>query len=411
MITFKVPSGELSAMLQSIARAIPPTHTNPIMTEFLFRIKNSVLYVTGGSGVFQITDSIAISAEGDMEDCYFSVNPSDIVDYVKDLPEQPLTFQFNGSCSATAKEEGDTDNGFGYDAGDTGGSGEGQLTILFDEGEFSFSVSVSDQFNAIDTPEDKKVDSFSLDVAMLSKGLEYTAASLDGNAPHASFAGVHFAFFPDRLEMVATNGFVLTLYTVQGSFLPGADQSKSTSFTLPEATASYLKSFLPRYLGEEVMITRYEKSIKLNLATVELISTLNELSFPAYHTIIPQDIEYELELDTAVLMGKVRRVNKFMKDEGGVVFTPNNDKIQILARAEATNRQAKEQILVNNPKNFSMPFELNNMRFQKLLGNIESDTVLIQIKDITRSFMVVPGNMPEGTSLINIISAINNPNS
>ena len=159
------------------------------------------------------------------------------------------------------------------------------------------------------------------------------------------------------------------------------------------------------------MITRYEKSIKLNLATVELISTLNELSFPAYHTIIPQDIEYELELDTAVLMGKVRRMNKFMKDEGGVVFTPNNDKIQILARAEATNRQAKEQILVNNPKNFSMPFELNNMRFQKLLGNIESDTVLIQIKDITRSFMVVPGNMPEGTSLINIISAINNPNS
>ena len=104
-------------------------------------------------------------------------------------------------------------------------------------------------------------------------------------------------------------------------------------------------------------------------------------------------------------------MNKFMKDEGGVVFTPNNDKIQILARAEATNRQAKEQILVNNPKNFSMPFELNNMRFQKLLGNIESDTVLIQIKDITRSFMVVPGNMPEGTSLINIISAINNPNS
>lgn len=411
MITFKVPSGELSAMLQSIARAIPPTHTNPIMTEFLFRIKNSVLYVTGGSGVFQITDSIAISAEGDMEDCYFSVNPSDIVDYVKDLPEQPLTFQFNGASGAKAKEEGDTDNGFGYDAGNTAGSGEGQLTILFDEGEFSFSVSVSDQFNAIDTPEDKKVDSFSLDVAMLSKGLEYTAASLDGNAPHASFAGVHFAFFPDRLEMVATNGFVLTLYTVQGSFLPGADQSKSTSFTLPEATASYLKSFLPRYLGEEVMITRYEKSIKLNLATVELISTLNELSFPAYHTIIPQDIEYELELDTAVLMGKVRRMNKFMKDEGGVVFTPNNDKIQILARAEATNRQAKEQILVNNPKNFSMPFELNNMRFQKLLGNIESDTVLIQIKDITRSFMVVPGNMPEGTSLINIISAINNPNS
>lgn len=411
MITFKVPSGELSAMLQSIARAIPPTHTNPIMTEFLFRIKNSVLYVTGGSGVFQITDSIAISAEGDMEDCYFSVNPSDIVDYVKDLPEQPLTFQFNGASGATAKEEGDTNNGFGYDAGNTAGSGEGQLTILFDEGEFSFSVSVSDQFNAIDTPEDKKVDSFSLDVAMLSKGLEYTAASLDSNATHASFAGVHFAFFPDRLEMVATNGFVLTLYTVQGSFLPGADQSKSTSFTLPEATASYLKSFLPRYLGEEVMITRYEKSIKLNLATVELISTLNELSFPAYHTIIPQDIEYELELDTAVLMGKVRRMNKFMKDEGGVVFTPNNDKIQILARAEATNRQAKEQILVNNPKNFSMPFELNNMRFQKLLGNIESDTVLIQIKDITRSFMVVPGNMPEGTSLINIISAINNPNS
>ena len=105
MITFKVPSGELSAMLQSIARAIPPTHTNPIMTEFLFRIKNSVLYVTGGSGVFQITDSIAISAEGDMEDCYFSVNPSDIVDYVKDLPEQPLTFQFNGASGATAKQQ------------------------------------------------------------------------------------------------------------------------------------------------------------------------------------------------------------------------------------------------------------------------------------------------------------------
>ena len=55
MITFKVPSGNLSAVLQSIVRAVPPTHTNPIMSEFLFQIKDNVLYITGGSGVFQKT--------------------------------------------------------------------------------------------------------------------------------------------------------------------------------------------------------------------------------------------------------------------------------------------------------------------------------------------------------------------
>lgn len=403
MITFKVPSGNLSAVLQSIVRAVPPTHTNPIMSEFLFQIKDNVLYITGGSGVFQITDSIALSAESDVKDIFFSVNPSDIVDYVKDLPEQPLTFQFDDSAIVLQNEETEERK----DIFDPAPNGEGQLTILFDEGEISFSVSVSDQYNAIATPEEKLVDTFHFDVDMLSKGLEYTSASLDSNTQHASFAGVHFAFFPDRLEMVATNGFVLTLYTVQGNFLPSADSNQSTAFTLPESCATYLKSFLPRYLGEEVQITRYESSIKFNIATVEIISTLNESPFPAYHTIIPQDIEYELELKSSILLSKVRRMNKFMKEDEGVIFTPSENSIELLVHSEATNRRAKEQIALSNPKGFNTRFELNNMRFQKLLGNIESDTVLIQIKDITRSFLVVPSSMPEGTTLINIISAIN----
>lgn len=100
-------------------------------------------------------------------------------------------------------------------------------------------------------------------------------------------------------------------------------------------------------------------------------------------------------------------MNKFMKEDEGVIFTPGENSIELLVHSEATNRRAKEQIALSNPKGFNTRFELNNMRFQKLLGNIESDTVLIQIKDITRSFLVVPSSMPEGTTLINIISAIN----
>ena len=92
---FTVSSSALSSRLSAISRVINPKAIYPILEDFLFRIENGKLTVTAADNdttLETIIDLVDSSADGQI-----ALPAKTLLDALKEIPEQPLTFNVNDS--------------------------------------------------------------------------------------------------------------------------------------------------------------------------------------------------------------------------------------------------------------------------------------------------------------------------
>ena len=90
---FTLSSSALNNRLQMLSKVINPKNSLPILDYFLFDICNNLLYITASDSENVMKTSVELDeCDGD---CKFAVPNRTILDAVKELPEQPLTFEVN----------------------------------------------------------------------------------------------------------------------------------------------------------------------------------------------------------------------------------------------------------------------------------------------------------------------------
>ena len=90
---FIVSSTSLFSHLQAVGRVINAKNTLPILDCFLFQMKDSTLSITASDGETTMVTSVEVnqsSTDGD-----FAINAKTILDALKEVPEQPLTFEIS----------------------------------------------------------------------------------------------------------------------------------------------------------------------------------------------------------------------------------------------------------------------------------------------------------------------------
>ena len=90
---FIVSSTALFSHLQAIGRVINSKNTLPILDCFLLELNDGVLSLTASDNETTMVTSLEV-AESD-GNCRFAINAKTIQDALKEIPEQPLTFEFN----------------------------------------------------------------------------------------------------------------------------------------------------------------------------------------------------------------------------------------------------------------------------------------------------------------------------
>ena len=90
---FIVSSTGLFSHLQAIGRVINSKNTLPILDCFLLDLNDGLLSLTASDNETTMSTSIEV-AEND-GNCRFAINAKTILDALKEIPEQPLTFEFN----------------------------------------------------------------------------------------------------------------------------------------------------------------------------------------------------------------------------------------------------------------------------------------------------------------------------
>ncbi len=381
---FKISSGELSSLLQSIAKVVPVNSTLPILSHFLFEIENGSLHVTASDQSLRISGVLPLLAsEGN---CSFTVRPKDVIDYIKNLPDQPLTFAYNQENSS--------------------------VSVTFDGGYFKFVCSDASLYPRKLSPasltphqneEEPVLHSATLTVDTLRHALEAALPAVASDEKRPILTGVCMDFIPEGLTFVATNGFILTkMCDLKTQAVP--EKEEHQRIVLPPKTGNFLRGFLPRYAGEPIHITYTQSKAVFSLGSVEISTLLLAGRFPNYASIIPAESPHQVQIDGKRFTNIIKRIYTFLAEDKSIVKLQFTDQaIVISSGLFGEEKMAHENFPCDVPDNLRMTIAFGTHDLVQILSCMGEGDMVFHLADQTRPLLVKPLDLEEGKDLLCLI--------
>ena len=368
---FTISSTALSNRLLSLSRVINTKNSLPILNCFMFDAQNGQLTITASDSENIVRMSLNLdSLEGEGK---FAVNNHNILDAVKELPEQPLTIDVN--------------------------IGEHTIYISYQNGSYNFPILEADEF-PIPQPLSANTTTITLSADMLVDNITRSLFATAQDELHPVMNGIYFDITADSLAVVATDGHKLVrnlVFAVKND-VPAA-------FILPKKPAALLKGFIAKDSGD--IVVRFDsRSAEFSFGEGNLVSRLIDGKYPNYNSVIPENNPYQITIDRKSLIGAIRRVLPFASDSSQLIrFHIANGQLDLSAEDIDFSTSAKESMTCTYEGN-PMSIGFKGSSILEILGNLQSDEVNIQLADPSRAGLVVPSEQPEGENVLMLVMPV-----
>ena len=365
---FSLSSSALSSRLLSLSRVINNKNSLPILSCFLFQVKDNVLTITASDSENVMKTTIELTEhDGDGE---FAVQSQTILDAVKELPEQPLTLNVNLD--------------------------EHVIYLTYQNGSYHFPVQSAEEYPR-EQEMGENASNFALDAQVLSSAISRSlfAAAQDELRPVMN--GIYFDLKPDCLSIVATDGHKL----VRNNILSLQSETPA-SFILPRKPATLLKGVLPQTEGE-VTIEFDSKQATIRFAEGYLACRLIEGRYPNYASVIPSNNPCQLNIDRRTLLGSLRRVLPFASESSQLIrLRLSMGQLEVSSEDIDFYTSAKETIVCDYASN-PMSIGFKGSSLMEILSNLTSDEVTLELADPSRPCIILPVEQPEGQDILMLI--------
>jgi len=218
--------------------------------------------------------------------------------------------------------------------------GKLRLKITSQSGETVFSGMDPAEFPKMPTIDQKKAISLSL--AELTQVVSQVAFAAANDDTRPVLTAIHWQFTSTGYQMVATDGYRLSLKTITAKGAKLVDQEKVV-FLVPARSLMELV----RLAGEEkefqVGLTEDQSQVVFLLPNLQLTSRLIEGKFPEYQKIIPQEAKVRATLDKESFYQAVRVASVFARESANIVkLNLEKDKITVSANAPSVGENKTE---------------------------------------------------------------------
>lgn len=365
---FTLSSTSLSNRLQTLARVINSKNSLPILDSFLFEVRNNQLNITASDSE-NVMKSYVLLDECDGEG-QFAVPNHTILDAVKELPEQPLTFEV------------DTEHF--------------TVRILYQNGLYNFTAQNADEYpHTQSIPDGATV--ITVDGAVLNDNITRSIFATAQDELRPVMNGIYFDLTSESLSIVASDGHKLVRnknFTVKSE--------SPASFILPKKPATLLKNVLGKESGD-VVIKFDSRSAEISFSEGVLSCRLIEGRYPNYNSVIPQNNPNQLTIDRKLLIGALRRVLPFASESSQLVrFHLETGKLVLSSEDIDFATSAKEEITCDySGQNMNIGFKGSSL--SEILTNLDSTEVVIQLADPSRAGIIVPAEQPENEDVLMLI--------
>lgn len=373
---FNVSSKALATQLAAVSKVINSKNALSILDNFLLTLQGDTLSITGSDQENVMTATLEVfepEGEGSV-----AVPSKRILDMLKEVPGQPLTFYINDDNK--------------------------EIDIRFLNGHFNFMGIDGNEFPVQDEvrQETRRV---TLPAEVVRRGLETTLFAVGTETIRPIMTGVYWDICPldeneqpmPGITFVGTDTHKLVRY-INTSVNPGL----TFSFILPPKPAAILRSLIAKEEGD-IDIEMDDKSAKFTIGTYTLSCRFINGRYPNYNRVIPANNPFELTVDRVSLLNAMKRVSLFASSASSLVRMNIRPNEVLLAAQDLDYTLSAEERVECEYEGNAMTIGFNATYMIEVLGNIPADTVVIRLSDPARPGIFVPLTDLEGENLLMLL--------
>ena len=364
---FIVSSTGLFSHLQAISRVINSKNSLPILDCFLLELTDGTLSITASDN--ETTLSTFIETNENEGDGRFAVNSKTILDALKEIPEQPLTFEINENM---------------------------EIIVKYQNGKYSLMGQNADEYPQTTSLGSNAVH-VTLGASILMNGINRSLFATADDELRPVMNGVYFDITTENITFVASDGHKL----VRNKTFQAKGNEKA-AFILPKKPATLLKNLLPKEMAD-VQIDFDDRNAVFTLEKYTLTCRLIEGRYPNYNSVIPQNNPHRAVIDRVAFMSGLKRVSVFSSAASSLIkLRLHMNSIQISGQDIDFSTSAEENLMCQyegNPMNigFKSTFLID------ILNNISSQEVVLELADPSRAGVIVPVEQNEEEDLLMLL--------
>ena len=365
---FDVSSTALLSRLQSISKVIASKNSLPILDSFLFNLEGNKLTISASDAETRLVTSVDVmNAQGSG---LFAVSAKILLDPLKELPEQPLTFDINDDNL--------------------------EIFIHFQNGKYNFIGQKGDTYPQ-QKPLNENAISIMMDAQMLLNGISRSLFATADDELRPVMNGIYFDITTEDITMVASDGHKLVRCKTLA-----AKGNERAAFILPKKPATLLKNLLPKEQGT-VTIEFDERNAVFMLESYRMVCRLIEGRYPNYNSVIPQNNPHKVTVDRQQLVGALRRVSIFSSQASSLIKLRMQENQIVISAQDIDFSTSAEETQVCQYAGAAMSIGFKSTFLIDILNNISADEVVIELADPSRAGVIIPVEQEENEDLLMLL--------
>ena len=365
---FNVSSSALLSALQSISKVIASKNTLPVLDSFLFNLEGDKLTITASDVETRLITSVdVVSSVGSG---LFAIDAKRLLDPLKELPEQPLTFDINDDNMT--------------------------VNVDYENGKFNLPGQKGDAY-----PQQKPLKegaiSLTLESQILFSGINRAFFATADDELRPVMNGIYFDIQPESLIFVASDGHKLVRLCNTS-----IKSKERASFILPKKPANLLKSLLSRS-ADNVVVKFDENNAYVKTPTFEMVCRLIEGRYPNYDAVIPADNPNMATIDRVSFMTALKRVSVFSNQASGLAKVEMAENEMIVSAQDIDFSTSAEEKIVCQYSAVPLSIGFKASYLIDILANMSSENIVLQLADPSRAGVLVPTENEENEDLLMLL--------
>ena len=364
---FIVSSTGLFSHLQAIGRVINSKNSLPILDCFLLELMDGTLSITASDNETTLSTSIEVNEYED--NGRFAVNSKTILDALKEIPEQPLTFEVKENM---------------------------EIIVKYQNGKYSLMGQNADEY-----PQTSGLGNNSVHVVLgapiLMNGINRALFATADDELRPVMNGIYFDITTEEITFVASDGHKL----VRNKTFKARGNEKA-AFILPKKPATLLKNLLPKEMGD-VQIDFDDRNAVFTLENYSMTCRLIEGRYPNYNSVIPQNNPHKATIDRSAFVSALKRVSVFSSASSSLIkLHLDMNTIQISGQDVDFSTSAEETLMCQYEGN-AMNIGFKSTFLIDILNNISSQEIVLELADPSRAGVIVPVEQNEEEDLLMLL--------
>lgn len=366
---FVVSSSVLLKQLSAVNGVIANNPIMPILENFLFQLDQNQLTVTASDSQTVMITTLEVESN---ESGAIAVPARLLLDTLRGLPEQPITFKVDGETFGTE--------------------------IISENGRYKLSGENSIDFPKV--PQVAKSLSVQLPADVLASAIGNTIFAVSNDDLRPAMTGVYVQLSAEYTNFVATDGHRLIRYRRSD-----VKSDYESTMIIPRKALNLLKSSLP---SDDTTVTAdfSQSNAFFSFNNIRMICRLIDERFPDYENAIPQNNPNVMTINRMELLSSLRRISIYSnKTTHQIRLKLSTNELIISAEDLDYSNEANER-LVCDYEGEEMEIGFNAKFLVEMLGNLSARMISLEMSVPNRAGLIIPSEKEESEDILMLVMPV-----